>query len=192
MDYGKKYSADRLQKKKPLGKRNLFSPFLKSQYFILQMMQLSCAFISQRVYISALSIGDRCCQFCLLFAILCFCLITLEVPLSTLFHYTLSFTFTSLSPVLLVRASHLPVSLRNHQYRQALLVVNVLQESVARYCCLFPIQIHNDDGVWLRLNDETIKKYVPNMNGYNEAWCLSFNQHLGKSLLAPVDVSKNK
>ncbi|KAG9492126.1 hypothetical protein GDO78_000574 [Eleutherodactylus coqui] len=47
--------------------------------------------------------------------------------------------------------------------------------------------IHNDDGVWLRLNDETIKKYVPNMNGYNEAWCLSFNQHLGKSLLAPVD-----
>ncbi|KAG9492135.1 hypothetical protein GDO78_000574 [Eleutherodactylus coqui] len=48
--------------------------------------------------------------------------------------------------------------------------------------------IHNDDGVWLRLNDETIKKYVPNMNGYNEAWCLSFNQHLGKSLLAPVDV----
>ncbi|XP_009072132.1 PREDICTED: E3 ubiquitin-protein ligase MYCBP2-like, partial [Acanthisitta chloris] len=47
--------------------------------------------------------------------------------------------------------------------------------------------IHNDDGVWLRLNDETIKKYVPNMNGYTEAWCLSFNQHLGKSLLVPVD-----
>ncbi|XP_077339218.1 E3 ubiquitin-protein ligase MYCBP2 isoform X15 [Lithobates pipiens] len=51
----------------------------------------------------------------------------------------------------------------------------------------FVDEIHNDDGVWLRLNDETIKKYVPNMNGYNEAWCLSFNQHLGKSLLAPVD-----
>ncbi|XP_074902117.1 E3 ubiquitin-protein ligase MYCBP2 isoform X19 [Buteo buteo] len=48
-------------------------------------------------------------------------------------------------------------------------------------------EIHNDDGVWLRLNDETIKKYVPNMNGYTEAWCLSFNQHLGKSLLVPVD-----
>lgn len=28
------------------------------------------------------------------------------------------------------------------------------------------------------------------MNGYTEAWCLSFNQHLGKSLLVPVDVSK--
>ncbi|XP_075447064.1 E3 ubiquitin-protein ligase MYCBP2 isoform X9 [Ascaphus truei] len=51
----------------------------------------------------------------------------------------------------------------------------------------FVDEIHNDDGVWLRLNDETIKKYIPNMNGYNEAWCLSFNQHLGKSLLAPVD-----
>ncbi|XP_068532733.1 E3 ubiquitin-protein ligase MYCBP2 isoform X10 [Anas acuta] len=50
-----------------------------------------------------------------------------------------------------------------------------------------PNKIHNDDGVWLRLNDETIKKYVPNMNGYTEAWCLSFNQHLGKSLLVPVD-----
>ncbi|XP_060129318.1 E3 ubiquitin-protein ligase MYCBP2 isoform X3 [Zootoca vivipara] len=48
-------------------------------------------------------------------------------------------------------------------------------------------EIHNDDGVWLRLNDETIRKYVPNMNGYTEAWCLSFNQHLGKSLLVPVD-----
>uniref|UniRef100_A0A8C5P7M6 E3 ubiquitin-protein ligase MYCBP2 n=1 Tax=Leptobrachium leishanense TaxID=445787 RepID=A0A8C5P7M6_9ANUR len=51
----------------------------------------------------------------------------------------------------------------------------------------FVDEIHNDDGVWLRLNDDTIKKYVPNMNGYSEAWCLSFNQHLGKSLLAPVD-----
>ncbi|XP_035248710.1 E3 ubiquitin-protein ligase MYCBP2 isoform X4 [Anguilla anguilla] len=48
-------------------------------------------------------------------------------------------------------------------------------------------EIHNDDGVWLRLNDETLKKYVPNMNGYTEAWCLSFNQHLGRSLLVPDD-----
>ncbi|KAM9652762.1 E3 ubiquitin-protein ligase MYCBP2 isoform 30-T30 [Morphnus guianensis] len=55
-----------------------------------------------------------------------------------------------------------------------------------------PNKIHNDDGVWLRLNDETIKKYVPNMNGYTEAWCLSFNQHLGKSLLVPVDVTNSE
>ncbi|XP_043928839.1 E3 ubiquitin-protein ligase MYCBP2 [Protopterus annectens] len=55
----------------------------------------------------------------------------------------------------------------------------------------FVDEIHNDDGVWLRLNDETIKKYVPNMNGYTEAWCLSFNQHLGKSLLVPVDTVFN-
>ncbi|KAF7242031.1 E3 ubiquitin-protein ligase MYCBP2, partial [Varanus komodoensis] len=52
-------------------------------------------------------------------------------------------------------------------------------------------EIHNDDGAWLRLNDETIRKYVPNMNGYTEAWCLSFNQHLGKSLLVPVDESRS-
>uniref|UniRef100_A0A8C8JY02 RCR-type E3 ubiquitin transferase n=1 Tax=Oncorhynchus tshawytscha TaxID=74940 RepID=A0A8C8JY02_ONCTS len=49
-------------------------------------------------------------------------------------------------------------------------------------------EIHNDDGVWLRLNDETVKKYVPNMNRYTEAWCLSFNQHMGRSLLVPADV----
>lgn len=29
------------------------------------------------------------------------------------------------------------------------------------------------------------------MNGYTEAWCLSFNQHLGRSLLVPADVSKD-
>ncbi|XP_053161485.1 E3 ubiquitin-protein ligase MYCBP2 isoform X13 [Hemicordylus capensis] len=56
----------------------------------------------------------------------------------------------------------------------------------------FNDEIHNDDGVWLRLNDETIRKYVPNMNGYTEAWCLSFNQHLGKSLLVPVDVTNSE
>ncbi|XP_026561084.1 E3 ubiquitin-protein ligase MYCBP2 isoform X7 [Pseudonaja textilis] len=53
-------------------------------------------------------------------------------------------------------------------------------------------EIHNDDGVWLRLNEETIRKYVPNLNGYSEAWCLSFNQHLGKSLLVPVDVTNSE
>ncbi|KAM9484006.1 E3 ubiquitin-protein ligase MYCBP2 isoform 19-T19 [Salvelinus alpinus] len=52
----------------------------------------------------------------------------------------------------------------------------------------FVDEIHNDDGVWLRLNDETVKKYVPNMNRYTEAWCLSFNQHVGRSLLVPADV----
>ncbi|XP_031417201.1 E3 ubiquitin-protein ligase MYCBP2 isoform X1 [Clupea harengus] len=51
-------------------------------------------------------------------------------------------------------------------------------------------EIHNDDGVWLRLNDETVKKYVPNMNGHTEAWCLSFNQHLGRCLLVSVDEAR--
>ncbi|TRY68163.1 hypothetical protein DNTS_006161 [Danionella cerebrum] len=52
-------------------------------------------------------------------------------------------------------------------------------------------QIHNDDGVWLRLNDETVKKYVPSMNGHTEAWCLSFNQHLGRSLLVPINEGRS-
>ncbi|XP_030198582.1 E3 ubiquitin-protein ligase MYCBP2 isoform X5 [Gadus morhua] len=51
-------------------------------------------------------------------------------------------------------------------------------------------EIHNDDGVWLRLSDDTVKKYVPSTNGYSEAWCLSFNQHLGRSLLLPADESR--
>ncbi|CAB1328281.1 unnamed protein product, partial [Coregonus sp. 'balchen'] len=53
-------------------------------------------------------------------------------------------------------------------------------------------EIHNDDGVWLRLNDETVKKYVPNMNGYTEAWCLSFNQHVGRSLLVPANEARGQ
>ncbi|XP_051563854.1 E3 ubiquitin-protein ligase MYCBP2 isoform X5 [Myxocyprinus asiaticus] len=52
-------------------------------------------------------------------------------------------------------------------------------------------EIHNDDGVWLRLNDDTVKKYVPSMNGYTEAWCISFNQHLGRCLLVPVDEGRS-
>lgn len=28
------------------------------------------------------------------------------------------------------------------------------------------------------------------MNGINEAWCLQYNQHLGKTLLVPVEEPK--
>ncbi|KPP60387.1 hypothetical protein Z043_121621, partial [Scleropages formosus] len=47
----------------------------------------------------------------------------------------------------------------------------------------FTDEIHNDDGVWLRLSEETLKMYVPNVSGCTEAWCLSYNQRLGRSLL---------
>ncbi|XP_044762914.1 E3 ubiquitin-protein ligase MYCBP2 [Coccinella septempunctata] len=49
-------------------------------------------------------------------------------------------------------------------------------------------EIHNDDGVWLRLSMDTIKQYCS--GGIIEAWCLQYNQHLGKTLLLPVEEPK--
>ncbi|KAJ8916891.1 hypothetical protein NQ315_013359 [Exocentrus adspersus] len=49
--------------------------------------------------------------------------------------------------------------------------------------------IHNDDGVWLRLSAETIKQYCT--VSVMEAWCLQYNQHLGKTLLLPVEEPKS-
>ncbi|KAK6627348.1 hypothetical protein RUM44_009825 [Polyplax serrata] len=52
-------------------------------------------------------------------------------------------------------------------------------------------EIHNDDGVWLRLNHETMKQYCAgSINRLGEAWCLQYNQHLGKTLLLPVEEPK--
>lgn len=53
----------------------------------------------------------------------------------------------------------------------------------------FVDELHNDDGVWVRLSPETIKTYCH--NGYSEAWCLQYNQHLGKTLLVPMEESKS-
>lgn len=53
----------------------------------------------------------------------------------------------------------------------------------------FMEEVHNDDGVWLRLNSESIKGYCS--GGHPEAWCLGYNQHLGKTLLLPVDEPKS-
>ncbi|PNF26998.1 hypothetical protein B7P43_G12703, partial [Cryptotermes secundus] len=50
-------------------------------------------------------------------------------------------------------------------------------------------EIHNDDGVWLRLSQDTIHQYCS--NGHGEAWCLQYNQHLGKTLLLPVEEPKS-
>ncbi|XP_074033015.1 MYC binding protein highwire isoform X2 [Leptinotarsa decemlineata] len=49
-------------------------------------------------------------------------------------------------------------------------------------------EIHNDDGVWLRLSADTIKQYCS--ISVIEAWCLQYNQHLGKTLLLPVEEPK--
>ncbi|KAG8257789.1 hypothetical protein J6590_041863 [Homalodisca vitripennis] len=52
----------------------------------------------------------------------------------------------------------------------------------------FVDEIHNDDGVWLRLTQDTIRQYCH--NSYPEAWCLQYNQHLGKTLLLPLQEPK--
>ena len=49
------------------------------------------------------------------------------------------------------------------------------------------VQVHNEDGVWVRLNPETIEKYCRS-NGHREGWCLQYNQHIGKTMLVPVEV----
>uniref|UniRef100_UPI00358FE14E E3 ubiquitin-protein ligase MYCBP2-like isoform X1 n=1 Tax=Myxine glutinosa TaxID=7769 RepID=UPI00358FE14E len=52
-------------------------------------------------------------------------------------------------------------------------------------------EVHNDDGVWLRLSEETARRWIMCVNGNPEAWCLSFNQHLGRNLLAPLEEPKS-
>ncbi|XP_076446720.1 E3 ubiquitin-protein ligase MYCBP2-like isoform X7 [Babylonia areolata] len=60
-------------------------------------------------------------------------------------------------------------------------------------------EVHNDDGVWLRLSPESMREWCEGLVGAGaasgnlglpampEAWCLQYNQHLGKTLLAPVE-----
>lgn len=55
-------------------------------------------------------------------------------------------------------------------------------------------QVHNDDGVWLRLSPDSMRDWCDGIGaaasgnmGLPEAWCLQYNQHLGKTLLAPVE-----
>lgn len=46
----------------------------------------------------------------------------------------------------------------------------------------------------MRLNQESVSKWCPNMasNGLlAEAWALQYNQHVGKTLLVPVEEPKS-
>ncbi|XP_038063237.1 E3 ubiquitin-protein ligase MYCBP2-like isoform X3 [Patiria miniata] len=54
----------------------------------------------------------------------------------------------------------------------------------------FVDEVHNEDGVWVRLNTETIEKYCRS-NGHREGWCLQYNQHIGKTMLVPVEEPKS-
>lgn len=48
----------------------------------------------------------------------------------------------------------------------------------------------NDDGVWVRLSTESIRQHCSPLVGWYpaEAWCLQYNQHVGRTLLQPVVV----
>jgi len=48
------------------------------------------------------------------------------------------------------------------------------------------IQVHNTDGLWLRLTAESIREFCSPLNGFTEGWVLQYNQHLAKTLLVPV------
>ena len=53
------------------------------------------------------------------------------------------------------------------------------------------LQVHNKDGVWLRLSQDSIQQWCQPANGYTEAWALQYNQHLGKTLLVAVEEPKS-
>ncbi|KAG1690691.1 E3 ubiquitin-protein ligase MYCBP2 [Nymphon striatum] len=52
----------------------------------------------------------------------------------------------------------------------------------------FTDEIHNDDGVWLRVSQESVKKYCQNYQV--EAWSLQYNKHSDKTLLLPLEEPK--
>ncbi|KAK4016037.1 hypothetical protein OUZ56_031000 [Daphnia magna] len=50
-------------------------------------------------------------------------------------------------------------------------------------------ELCNDDGTWLRLSTESIREWC--INHHSEAWCLQYNQHIGKTLLFPINTTQN-
>lgn len=47
-------------------------------------------------------------------------------------------------------------------------------------------EIENDDGIWVRLSTQSIRQHCTPGWYPTEAWCLQYNQHLGKTLLHPL------
>lgn len=55
----------------------------------------------------------------------------------------------------------------------------------------FAHEVHNDDGIWVKLDDPSFREYCKNVNVFQrEGWCLQFNQHLGKTFLFPLEPPK--
>lgn len=57
----------------------------------------------------------------------------------------------------------------------------------------FTQEIHNDDGIWVKLDEASVYAYCDNIQAKNfrlEGWCLQYNQHVGKTFLFPVEGPK--
>ncbi|CAG7827587.1 unnamed protein product [Allacma fusca] len=58
----------------------------------------------------------------------------------------------------------------------------------------FTMEVHNEDGIWVKLNDPSVKAFCDSLaqtkNLRTEGWCLQYNQHVGKTLLFPVEGPK--
>lgn len=68
------------------------------------------------------------------------------------------------------------------------------QKAIVVITCIYihTPQIHNDDGVWVRLAPDSLKDWCRvSVSPEQEAWALQYNQHLGKTLLVPVDEPKS-
>jgi RCR-type E3 ubiquitin transferase len=51
----------------------------------------------------------------------------------------------------------------------------------------YDFQLENDEGTWISLSTESIRLFCSSKWFPSEAWCLQFNQHIGKTLLQAVD-----
>lgn len=58
----------------------------------------------------------------------------------------------------------------------------------------FTMEVHNEDGIWVKLNDPSVKAFCDSLaqtkNLRTEGWCLQYNQHVGKTLLFPIEGPK--
>ncbi|PIK37591.1 putative E3 ubiquitin-protein ligase MYCBP2 [Apostichopus japonicus] len=55
----------------------------------------------------------------------------------------------------------------------------------------FTEELQNGDGVWVRLTYDSIKKFCSENGHHQEGWCLQYNQHIGKTLLVPLEEPKS-
>jgi E3 ubiquitin-protein ligase MYCBP2 len=59
----------------------------------------------------------------------------------------------------------------------------------------FTQEVHNDDGIWVKLDESSLYAYCegsqPQTRNFRvEGWCLQYNQHVGRTLLFPIEAPK--